>query len=282
MPAPFSNSEIFTQSSSTKKKSVVFPLQLPPLPNKLLVKVGQTVKADQALASWQTHSFVPLDVARHLSVPQSQAFSYLKRQIGDLVSQDEIIASRKTLFGQKTFSCPHAGKLIINHHNHLMLAVSHTDHRLLAPFSGSISDISSSQITLQSPAIEFKGLWGIGDQVQGQVFHLTQDILSDLTSGTSSVNLSQRIAVVDFPLDKPIYNRLAALDLRGVFCFQINPELKQKLTQASHDHPQTELVVVEAHPDHSSFSPLISLLSPAHQPRGLLLGDQPRLLIFDQ
>ena len=88
----------YTPGLTVADRTVVRRRRLLPLPGSVLVKMGDRVRSDQAVARAELPGKVyPINLANQLSIAPDEIKDYLVKKEGDAVQKDEILAENKPL-----------------------------------------------------------------------------------------------------------------------------------------------------------------------------------------
>jgi len=88
----------YTPGLTVSERTVARRRRVLPLPGKVLVRTGDLVQADQAVARAELPGKVyPVNLANQLSIAPDEIKDYLVKKEGDLVQKDEILAENKPL-----------------------------------------------------------------------------------------------------------------------------------------------------------------------------------------
>ncbi len=131
-----------------------------PVPGTVLVRTGQAVEATDLIAEVNLNpKHILLDFAQGLGVSSDNADKYLKREIGEEVNQDGIIAAKPG--NSRVVRAPVAGKVVTVTAGKLLLQINKESHQLLAGVSGIVSEIKADYgAIIDSTGAWIQGVWG--------------------------------------------------------------------------------------------------------------------------
>ncbi len=145
--------------------------RLLPLRGKVLVRAGQSVEPTDVLAEADLNpEHVVLDVARGLGVPTAQAANYVTRKVGDDVSANSIVATRKGL-GSRDLRATASGRIVAIGGGQLLLEVKNEPYKLLARLPGAVVQVEPDYgAIIETTGAWVQGIWGNG-QVNFGLMH---------------------------------------------------------------------------------------------------------------
>ena len=161
-----------------------------PLEGEVLVNVGDTVQADEAIAKAELPGNVQLvNIANLLSVPADDVEEYATKTIGENVEKDEILAETKGIFGlfKSQARSPIFGTVenISNVTGHVILREPPIPVEVRAYVDGSVTEVADNEgVTVETFGTYIQGIFGIGGETLGtlEVVVNTSDapLVSDL------------------------------------------------------------------------------------------------------
>ena len=95
---------------------------------KPLVKVGQRVNFDTSLYEGVVKKEIRIIISEKLKVPSSKIFRYIKKVVGDMVTEGEVLAEKKSLFNITKYKSEWDG---------ILKEINHTDGSVIVEVSGS-------------------------------------------------------------------------------------------------------------------------------------------------
>ncbi len=159
-----------------------------PLEGEVLVKTGATVKAEDIVAKADLPGNVQLlNVANLLSVPPEEIAEYMLKPIGEAVSEDEIIATTKGLFGlfKSQARSPIAGTIesISDVTGQVILREPPIPVELKAYTDGTITEtIPNEGVTVETYGTYIQGIFGVGGETLGNLVVVANSPSEELTA----------------------------------------------------------------------------------------------------
>ncbi len=146
-----------------------------PVAGIVLVRAGQEVRADEVIARTDYYAeHISLDLARGLGVAKNKVADYLKRKIGEDISEGGIVASRPGTIG-RSVRAPQAGKLVAVGGGQALLQVSQKPLELKAGIPGRVIKVEADfGATIQTSGAWIQGVWGNGRIGVGGLYVLAQ------------------------------------------------------------------------------------------------------------
>ncbi|RKU18594.1 hypothetical protein C6501_02425 [Candidatus Poribacteria bacterium] len=159
-----------------------------PLEGEVLVETGATVKAEDIVAKADLPGNVQLlNVANLLSVPPEEIAEYMLKPIGETVSEDEIIATTKGLFGlfKSQARSPIAGTIesISDVTGQVILREPPIPVELKAYTDGTITEtIPNEGVTVETYGTYIQGIFGVGGETVGNLVMVANSPNEELTA----------------------------------------------------------------------------------------------------
>src|SRR3990172_8533368 len=137
--------------------------RLLPAPGQVFVRKGQKVKAEDVIAQvYLTPTHASLDLVRGLGLSPDEAERFVQREIGEKVSQGDIIAGPVGL-ARRVVRAPGQGWIIQVKHGKVFFEIEPPPYELRAGFPGSVESIIGDRgILLQTTGAFLEGVWGNG------------------------------------------------------------------------------------------------------------------------
>lgn len=165
----------YTPGLKVTEKSIVKKERLLPLPGEVLVKQGDFVKADTVVAKSNLPGNVEIvNVANSLSIPAADISEYMKKTEGDLVAENEIIASTKGLFGFFKSQCkaPTTGTIetVSDVTGQVVIREAPIPVELNAYIDGKVvKAIPNEGVIVETQATFIQGIFGVGGEEVGKL-----------------------------------------------------------------------------------------------------------------
>ena len=159
-----------------------------PLEGEVLVETGATVKAEDIVAKADLPGNVQLlNVANLLSVPPEEITEYMLKPEGETVSEEEIIATTKGLFGlfKSQARSPIAGTIesISDVTGQVILREPPIPVELKAYTDGTITEtIPNEGVTVETYGTYIQGIFGVGGETVGNLVMVANSPSEELTA----------------------------------------------------------------------------------------------------
>lgn len=146
-----------------------------PLPGRILVNVGDTVRSDQAVARAELPGKVfPINLANQLSVAPGEIKDYLITKEGNVVEKDEILAENKPLIKwfKTEIRSPVTGTIesVSSVTGQVLLREPPRVLQLLAYVDGAIIETIPQQgVVVETTCSLVQGIFGIGGETSGEI-----------------------------------------------------------------------------------------------------------------
>ena len=165
----------YTPGLAVADRTVVRRRRLLPLPGTLLLKVGDRVRSDQAVARAELPGKVyPINLANQLSIAPDEIKDYLVKKEGDAVQKDEILAENKPLIKwfKTEIRSPIAGTIeslsVVT--GQVLLREPPRVLNLLAYIDGTVVETIPRQgVVVESACSLVQGIFGIGGEAWGEL-----------------------------------------------------------------------------------------------------------------
>ena len=158
-----------------------------PLEGEVLVKAGATVRAEDVVAKADLPGNVQLvNVANLLSVPPEEIAEYMLKSVGEVVSEDEIIATTKGLFGlfKSQARSPIDGtiEVVSDVTGQVILREPPIPVEVKAYTDGTVTEaVPNEGITVETYGTYIQGIFGIGGETVGNLTIVAESSSDELT-----------------------------------------------------------------------------------------------------
>jgi len=165
----------YTPGLTVADRTVVRRRRLLPLPGSVLVKMGDRVRSDLAVACAELPGKVyPINLANQLSIAPDEIKDYLVKKEGDAVQKDEILAENKPLIKwfKTEIRSPVAGTIesLSKVTGQVLLREPPRVLNLLAYIDGTVVETIPRQgVVVEAPCSFVQGIFGIGGEVWGEL-----------------------------------------------------------------------------------------------------------------
>ncbi len=165
----------YTPGLTVTDHTVVHRRRMLPLPGRILVNVGDTVRSDQAVARAELPGKVfPINLANQLSVAPGEIKDYLITKEGNVVEKDEILAENKPLIKwfKTEIRSPVTGTIesVSSVTGQVLLREPPRVLQLLAYVDGAIIETIPQQgVVVETTCSLVQGIFGIGGETSGEI-----------------------------------------------------------------------------------------------------------------
>ena len=159
-----------------------------PLEGEVLVQAGVTVKAEDVVAKADLPGNVQLvNVANLLSVPPEEIAEYMLKSVGEVVSEDEIIATTKGLFGlfKSQARSPIDGTIeaVSDVTGQVILREPPIPVEVKAYTDGTVTEtVPHESVTVETYGTYIQGIFGIGGETVGNLTVVAESPSDALTA----------------------------------------------------------------------------------------------------
>ena len=157
-----------------------------PLEGEVLVEVGATVKAEDVVAKADLPGNVQLlNVANLLSVPPEEVAEHMLKSVGEAVSEDEIIATTKGIFGlfKSQARSPIDGTIesVSDVTGQVILREPPVPVEVKAYTNGMVTEtVPNEGVTVETYGTYIQGIFGIGGETVGNLTVVAESPSDDL------------------------------------------------------------------------------------------------------
>ncbi len=208
--------------------------RLLPVPGKVLVSVGQTVKASDVIAEASADPRYRLvDVARALGVPRSKANEFILCQPGDLLRAGDTLA-RKQGFLSRIVRSPVDGKVILVEEGQILIEEYREPYMLRAVIPAKVSAvIPDLGAELATTGMVVDGIWGNGRYNYGMLGAATQEREAEITTKDLSVEKRGLILIASRLTEAKVLEIADSLPLRGLIVGYMRAKLVPEALKVS-------------------------------------------------
>ena len=159
-----------------------------PLEGEVLVETGARVEAEDVIAKADLPGNVQLlNVANLLSVPPEEVAEYMLKSVGEAVSEDEIIATTKGLFGlfKSQARSPIDGTIeaVSDVTGQVILREPPIPVEVKAYTNGTITEtVPNEGVTVETYGTYIQGIFGVGGETVGNLVVISQSSGDELTA----------------------------------------------------------------------------------------------------
>ncbi len=207
-----------------------------PLEGEVLVEAGATVKAEDIVAKADLPGNVQLlNVANLLSVPPEEIAEYMLKPVGETVSEDEIIATTKGLFGlfKSQARSPIDGTIesISDVTGQVILREPPIPVELKAYTDGTVTEtIPNEGVTVETYGTYIQGIFGVGGETVGNLVIVANSPNEELTAEQVLPEHKQNILVGGALVKTDAIQKAIQLGVHGIIAGGIDDaDLRQLL-----------------------------------------------------
>lgn len=230
----------YTPGLTVTEQTLIHRRRLLPLPGKVLVQVGDLVRADQSVARAELPGKVyPLNLANQLSIAPDEIKEYLVKKEGDSIQKDEILAENKPVIKwfKTEIRSPVTGTVesLSTVTGQVLLREPPRVLDVLAYVDGSVVEVQPKQgVTVETTCTLIQGIFGIGGETWGTVFvaaqspddvltptHLTAKMKGKIVVGGSFVPAETLAKAKEFGLAGLVVGGIHDKDLRALLGYDL-------------------------------------------------------------
>jgi hypothetical protein len=230
----------YTPGLAVADRTVVRRRRLLPLPGTVLVKVGDRVRSDQAIARAELPGKVyPINLANQLSIAPDEIKDYLVKKEGDPVQKDEILAENKPLIKwfKTEIRSPVAGTIesLSQVTGQVLLREPPRVLNLLAYIDGTVVETIPRQgVVVESMCSLVQGIFGIGGEMWGELLtavaspdeplgpgHLTPDMKGKIVVGGAFLSAETMAKAKEFGIAGLVVGGIHDKDLRALLGYDL-------------------------------------------------------------
>jgi hypothetical protein len=264
--------------------TVIRRTRLLPSPGKVLVREGQKVNANDAVAEYRTlGQHILIDIRRGLAVPSvAETEKLIERREGEKLKAGDVIAQTKGLLARVVRS-PVDGDLVAIHNGRVLIEIPGEVVRLPAGFAGTIDEVIPERgVVLQTNGALIQGLWGNDRFDQGMLLLVAHSPEQELVASRLDVSMRGSI-VMGGPCADPEALRMAEeLPLRGLILSSLALDLVPQARAL-----KIPVVVVEGFGKIPYTNPVFKILSTSEKrdvclkasARNPYNGDRPEIIL---
>jgi hypothetical protein len=197
-----------------------------PVNGRVLVRTGQKVAAGDIIAEAKLvseHSL--LDISRGLDLPADKADKLVERQVGDLVSEGDVIARKAGMFA-RLVRVPKDGKIVAVGGGQVLIEIEGSMFELRAGLPGVVSELIPDRgAIIETKGALIQGVWGNNRITGGVMSVLMKQPADELTPDQLDVSLRGAIIVAGYCGQADIFKVAVEIPLRALVFASLAPEL---------------------------------------------------------
>lgn len=212
----------YTPGLKVAPKSTLKKERLLPLSGDVLVSEGDLVEADTVVAKSNLPANVELtNVANRLSIPAGDIFEYMERSEGDSVTEGEVIASTKGIFGFFKSQCKASTsgtiETISDVTGQVAIREAPIPVELNAYIDGKVVKVIPNQgVIIETQATFIQGIFGIGGEEVGELEVICDSPEEELNPEKITSSLEGKIIVGGSLVSNEAINRAIESGVKGI------------------------------------------------------------------
>jgi hypothetical protein len=222
VPAPMGNA--YTPGLQVTGRTTVRKTRRLPLSGIVLAKVGDTVAAEQVVARTELPGKVyPLNVANQLSIPADEVPEAMKKQVGQHVAKDELLAETRSFFGlfRSDVKAPIDGTIesISKVTGQVLLREAPIPVEVTAYIPGRVvEEIANEGVVVEAEASYIQGIFGLGGEVNAPLRSVAKAPDEVIEEGRIDDGCRGHILIGGSQLTLPALRRCLSVGAAGVIC----------------------------------------------------------------
>jgi hypothetical protein len=191
----------YTPGLKVIEKTIVHKTRRLPLKGNVVVKKGDTVKAEDIVATTNLPgNVVPVNLANMLNIDASEIPELLIKKPGDPIKEGELIAETPGLFGlfKTKAHAPSSGTFesVSSITGQAIIREAPIPVSVQAYINGKVDDIIENEgVEIKTAASFIQGIFGIGGEQRGQIHILTKDTDTPITEDLITDNCKGKVLV---------------------------------------------------------------------------------------
>lgn len=150
---------------------------------KLLIKSGQEVDFKTPFIKRGLKKSIKIKIAAELGIPPAKIFLHLTKVVGDEINKGELLAAKKTFWGEKKYFSDFEG--VVKEVNHedgsIIVDVESEEERTKKTyFKGEIGEVKKTEFELKVKKAKDFALKEASSDFGGEVIHIDQSSFSNL------------------------------------------------------------------------------------------------------
>jgi hypothetical protein len=185
-----------------------------------LVGPGEKVGPDDVVARCQLPGEVRvIDVSRALGVHRERAAKYVRKEVGDTVQANDVLAAPGGLFGQLRKSCrsPMDGQIAEIRRNLILIESPATTFELRAHIMGKVTNVMPNRgVVISAAGTLIQGMWGSGGEAGGVLKMLVDSPQKPLRPRAIDVSCHGTVVVGGWIMDEKVIEQAVEANVRGI------------------------------------------------------------------
>lgn len=212
----------YTPGLQVTAETVITKSRTLPLPGEVLVKVGDTVRADAVIARTELPGeVVSVNVVNQLGISPAEILDYMLKRKGDPVEEHEPLAASRPLIRwfKTTIRSPITGTVesVSEVTGQVLLRRPPQPIELTAYIDGRVAEVSEGVgATIETAATFIQGIFGIGGERVGELVPAAKTPDEVLTASALSKDHRGKVLVGGALVDLDALQRAAELGVAGI------------------------------------------------------------------
>jgi hypothetical protein len=200
--------------------------RLLPVPGRITVRKGQKVSPTDIVGeAYPAPEHILLDISLGLGVSTEEADSYIQRQTGDSVDENDVLAGPVGV-GKRVVRAPKKGKVVLAGGGQILLELDGRPYELRAGFSGVIRELLPDQgVIVETTGALIQGSWGNGRADYGLLHVLARSAEEELHPDRLDVSLRGAVIIGGHCEQADVLSIAEELPLRGLILASMKSEL---------------------------------------------------------
>lgn len=200
--------------------------RISPIPGKVLVRQGQTVKAsDTVVEANLSPAHLLVDVTRGLGVAATKADQYIACKAGLAVEKGDVLAGPVGV-SRRVLRAPRDGTVVVAGGGQILLDVTDTVQPVKAGIPGEVTELVPKKgVVIETIGALIQGVWGNGAVDFGLLSLVARAPDHVLTPDQLEVSLRGSVALAAYCEDPEALQAAEDLPLRGLILSSIPPAL---------------------------------------------------------
>ena len=192
---------IFTPGLKVAEDTVILKDRRLPIEGELLVEIGSQVTADQIVARTQLPGKIyPVNVANQLGVAANRLKTYMLKDVGDAVSEGEVIARTPGIMGlfKSESKAIVSGSIesISTISGEVIFQADPIPVEIDAYINGHVVEMHPGEgCVVQANATMVQGIFGLGGEIKGELVIAVSEPTDVLTAAQLTAEMKDRIVV---------------------------------------------------------------------------------------
>ena len=213
---------IFTPGLKVAEDTVILKDRRLPIEGELLVEIGSQVTADQIVARTQLPGKIyPVNVANQLGVAANRLKTYMLKDVGDAVSEGEVIARTPGIMGlfKSESKAIVSGSIesISTISGEVIFQADPIPVEIDAYINGHVVEMHPGEgCVVQANATMVQGIFGLGGEIKGELVIAVSEPTDVLTAAQLTAEMKDRIVVGGAYLTLDALRRAAEIGVAGL------------------------------------------------------------------